>query len=213
MIKQRLPDLGQIILASDLWNQGDDRDFWLSNETGNMRFCEEKPDKPFAVLKRTTDIDAIESVPEPTVYVEWPSGRTFAFFPDSWDENAPYEGRIFSLGTFDCYSLVRDYYRRERGYEMPHQTESMENLKLNIDTVFTESDELNNWEEVISPQPGDGIFFSIRASDDIKVPNHCGVYLGDDKFMHHMAYRLSTEEKFTDSWKRRVVKYLRHRDG
>jgi cell wall-associated NlpC family hydrolase len=209
-MKQRLPDLGQIILASDMWNKGDNRDFWLANDNGNLKFCEDKPNKVFSSLKRTSNIDCIESVDEPTVYVEWPSGRTFAFFPNDWEDNAPYEGRIFSLGIFDCYSLVRDWYKRERNYILPKQTESMENLKMNFQTVFTESTELENWEEVVVPQIGDGIFFSIRASAEIQIPNHCGIYLGENKFLHHMANRLSVIEDFSDSWRRRVVKYLRY---
>ena len=208
-----MPDLGQIIEASEFWNAGDERDFWLANETGNLKFSEFKPEKPFAEIKRIDDIDAVESVGSPTVYVEWPSGRTFAFFPDSWETEAPYEGRIFSLGTFDCYSLVRDYYSREYGYEMLEQTESMEKLRANFQTVFTDSTELDNWEEVVAPQPGDGIFFSIRASSEIQVPNHCGVYLGEGQFLHHMANRLSVIEPFSEPWRRRVIKYLRHRNG
>ena len=44
--------------------------------------------------------------------------------------------------------------------------------------------------EVQDPKIGDGILFKVYCN----VPNHCGIYLGEDVFLHHAINRISCRE-------------------
>ena len=55
-------------------------------------------------------------------------------------------------------------------------------------------------------QPNDVLIFTIREN----VPNHCGVYLGDDIFYHHAENRLSCRENLYPFWKQYITGIYRH---
>ena len=60
--------------------------------------------------------------------------------------------------------------------------------------------------EVQEPEFGDLIFFKVYNS----VPNHCGIYLEEDIFMHHAINRLSCRESFYPLWINKVSRYVRY---
>lgn len=43
------------------------------------------------------------------------------------------------------------------------------------------------------------------------VANHCGVYLGDQKFAHHAMHRLSTVDVYGGYWHKITRAVVRHR--
>ena len=61
---------------------------------------------------------------------------------------------------------------------------------------------IQNWNhrEVKEPQENDVLIFTVEAD----VPNHCGVYIGNDCFFHHAVNRLSCREHLYPFW----IKYL-----
>ena len=116
----------------------------------------------------------------------------------------PFVGREYSFGENDCYSLVRDYYR--------------EKLDINLATTIFEDDwwekgfnyfddlfEPFGFEKVDTLQENDVIVFRMMA----QVPNHCGVYLGEDLFLHHAVNRLSCRESINSVWRKYIVGYYR----
>lgn len=118
---------------------------------------------------------------------------------------APYEGRVFKTGVFDCYSLIRDWYRQEKGItliDVPRNdtwwaTGSnlyMENLKKAGFRQLGEDENL---------QRGDGLLASILAPGVI---NHAGIYLGANQFLHHLTGRLSKIELITVWYKYFTIK-------
>jgi len=50
------------------------------------------------------------------------------------------------------------------------------------------------------------MYFNIMSS----VPNHCGVYLGDDLILHHMPGRISSRELLYPFWGKHKTKILRN---
>ena len=50
--------------------------------------------------------------------------------------------------------------------------------------------------EVDSPKIGDALIFKVFSN----VPNHCGVYIGEDMFLHHAVNRLSCRESLHSGW-------------
>lgn len=117
-------------------------------------------------------------------------------------------GREFQHGVTDCYAIIRDWYKLERGVtlrEFPRDAawwDAGENLYL-------EGFRLAGFREIDQDdvQPGDVFLARIRSD----VPNHGGVYVGDSLILHHLPNRLSRREPF-GLWQRAVTHWLRY-DG
>lgn len=121
----------------------------------------------------------------------------------------PYLERPYAFGAMDCWSLVRDYHKREFGIQLGDYPRYHEFWK-NQDTNFFE----NCWqdEDLIdvtgtSPQVGD-IFF--MQTDNSGNPNHVAVYVGDDRILHHCHGRLSRRDIYGGYWAKHTVRHVRH---
>jgi cell wall-associated NlpC family hydrolase len=77
-------------------------------------------------------------------------------------------------------------------YEKNYQSEGLER----INTDETEM------------KPGDIIFFHVMARNYI---DHAGIYLGDNKFLHHQYNKLSTTESL-DRWIKHIAYVIRLKD-
>jgi proteasome lid subunit RPN8/RPN11 len=112
-------------------------------------------------------------------------------------------GRVYEFGKTDCWTLVRDYYLENFKIVLP---------MLEFETKFYDKginyfeDLIEPWGgvEVSSPKKGDIIYFQI-AND---IPNHCGVYLDNDTFIHHQSGRLSCRD-FLPKWQKYIKSYIR----
>lgn len=211
-----LHNLSPLIEASDLWAVDPATPCWLSYEgnTGRIRLSRAVP----AAGSYFADVQLVDTLGEPvpdlpvtTVFVEWPSGRHMLHTPPSWDLAAPYEGRPYALGKFDCYMLVRDWMSRERGIDMSYLTENPDRLinEWLTDGAFETNPELHKWDRVINPQAGDGILFSMNQTGPARA-NHAAVYLGDGKFLHHYPNRASVISDLDSTWRPRVAAYMRY---
>ncbi len=94
-------------------------------------------------------------------------------------------GHPFAWGVQDCFTLLRDFYRgvpdlvREPAFW------------LNTDLISKNIME-SGFHTVDSVEIHDTLIMSIRSYG---VPNHCAVYIGDGRIVHHMPGRLSREEQ------------------
>ena len=124
---------------------------------------------------------------------------------------APLVGRVYSFGTFDCFSLVRDYYRREMQIEL-HDVprteriwESEPNYLANRAANDFEFIRLSDCDEL---QRGDLCFIETGK----KGADHIGIYLGDDKILHQTRSRLSRIDIYGGSyWYERTTSRWRHK--
>ena len=223
MTPLQLSNLGPLIAASEAWVQDPARRFWLANERGRMTLASTKPAKLFANIAKLDHLtpqtgSALDvryaALSDPLLEVEWPSGRHQLLLPVAWEtDGAPYEGRPYQLGRFDCYSLVRDWMARERSIVMEPLTDSPARLanQLLTDGAFVTNPEMDRWERVVIPQPGDGILFAMTQDDDHTpgAANHAGVYLGAGRLLHHCANRLSCTVTLDAFWTARVAAFMR----
>lgn len=104
----------------------------------------------------------------------------------------PLEERPFVHGVLDCFTLIKDWYQRERGIELPdferhdnwwddgHSSLYMDHFK---EAGF---EEVGQYPEL---EVGDVILMEIRAKNE--VPNHAAVYLGNGQILQHLYGRLS----------------------
>lgn len=141
--------------------------------------------------------------------VEWhilslPNDVWHSFKPSGYVP--PLEGRQFCHGVLDCYSIVRDWYRQERGIVLKDYVrrddwwERGESLYLDN---FCDAGFVDNHGELV---PGAVLLMQIGAS----VPNHAAVYLGDGLILHHLHGRLSSRDVYGGYYQHVTVKVLRY---
>lgn len=122
-----------------------------------------------------------------------------------------YVGRPYLFGTFDCYSLVADYYEREYGICLNR----FANLRINkwwskgFDILDEATCESAGFVKVTDDtfEPGDVLCIAM----DSQVANHVALYVTGDIILHHLVNRLSRRETFGPYWLSRVKLHLRHR--
>lgn len=131
----------------------------------------------------------------------------YAWEPNGWE--APLVGRKFYHGVMDCYTLCRDWYKRERGIDLPDfmRWDNWWNEGANL---YMDNIEVAGFEEVsMDPKNfkiGDMVIMQIRG----KAPNHAGIYIGDGLILHHLYGRLSSRDVYGGYWKdvtRTVIRY------
>lgn len=123
------------------------------------------------------------------VVTEWQSCKPCGY-------EAPLVGREFSHGVLDCYTLIRDWYRRERGIELPDFARrdrwwsdgSADDLYL-ANYGGAGFERLPDDAEL---REGDVIIMQMRSDK----ANHAGVYLGDGRILHHLYGRLSSRDVY-----------------
>ena len=119
----------------------------------------------------------------------------------------PYVGRKFSHGLIDCYSLVRDFYKREfnlilNDYSRRDQWwEKGENMYL--DNFSKEG-----FKEVELSEVSYGDLFLMQLESP--VPNHAAIYLNDGIVLHHVQGRLSSRDVYGGYYQKVTAKVLKH---
>ncbi|CAI2035093.1 C40 family peptidase [Serratia fonticola] len=141
----------------------------------------------------------------PWVIASWPEGDIRTIIPTEGVK--PLLGRPFVHGIWDCYAIVRDWYRLESDIDLPNFDRSDgwwnrgENLYMQhyVEAGFIPA--------VGDLQVGDVIIMQVRADE----PNHAGVYLGDGVMLHHMYGQLSKHVPYDGYWQERTIITLRYR--
>jgi proteasome lid subunit RPN8/RPN11 len=143
------------------------------------------------------------------------------FAPEGYE--APLLGRPFAHGVLDCYSLVRDWYARERGIVLPdfHRTDGWWEKDRHEDLYMEHYAEagfrpLASGEHIA---PGDVVLMQIRSDR----ANHSGVFIGPqplkevpdlflvpDAMLHHLYGRDSERVVYGGYWREATRLVLRY---
>jgi proteasome lid subunit RPN8/RPN11 len=121
---------------------------------------------------------------------------------------APLVGRQFAHGVLDCYTLIRDWYKRERDIALPDFERRDDWWRHGGDLYMQHYAEAGfvAVSQDRPEQPGDVILMQLRA----EVPNHAGIYLGGGIMLHHVHGRLSSRDVYGGYWQeitRCVLRY------
>lgn len=141
--------------------------------------------------------------------VSWPTGTVHEFEPSGYVP--PLLGRKFVHGIFDCYSLIRDYYKQELNIELMDFERDAEwwNKGQNL--------YMDNFEKagfsvvqggVVAMKPHDVVLMQVHSP----VVNHAGIYIGDNILMHHFMNRLSSRDVYGEAIRRLTVKVVRYKE-
>lgn len=134
-----------------------------------------------------------------------------------WGDQLPiqdYIGRPFHYGTYDCYSLIRDFYKQEYDILLP-------NAPRDFDFWFQGK---NLFADYLAPKFKNGEFYIVSSWKELKrgdillskmntskVWNHSGIYIGDNRIMHHFENKLS-QRALLNNWIPYIDTIVRHRD-
>ena len=176
---------------------------WLEAEQrGAVRaVVHSHPDGGFA--PSPADRAALEGGALPWVILSWPGGQFSITYPSA--RGVPYVGRQFIHGSQDCFTLLRDYYRRELGVSLPEVWHGYEWWQEG-ENLYLDHAARAGFEQVDSLRLHDVVLMRIAA----RVPNHVGVYTGDGTILHHLANQLSRHDTYGGIWQRATHGFYRY---
>jgi len=134
----------------------------------------------------------------------------FEFGPSGYI--APLIGRVFVHGVHDCYDLIRSYYQLERGVTLPDFERPDKWWEDGASNLYLDNFEKAGFADVgqdAALQVGDVLLMQIRSKNG--VPNHAGVYLGDNVMLHHMYGQLSGRTVWGGMWAHSLRTVLRYK--
>ncbi len=154
------------------------------------------------------DLDISYETTLPALLYVYPQDTWHYSQPDTY-EPAPLLGRPFVWGVWDCYSLVKDYYKIHRGIKLGTYFPP-DNPKLNSNFGYETFIKHENFHEVSFDEvkKDDVILFQIKSD----FWNHSAVYQGDNKFIHQPINKMSSEGFLDDRYQKYIVKVLRPND-
>jgi cell wall-associated NlpC family hydrolase len=140
--------------------------------------------------------------------------RNDSFSEENGVRNPSYIGRTFKIGERDCYSIIRDYYKKELKIELGDYFRD-ENWARKTPELYEQNYERENF---IKVKTGSPVLEELKQHDcilfqflDIPFPSHAAVYLGGGSILHHPRNGYSLIEKLSDPYLRRASYVLRHK--
>lgn len=137
---------------------------------------------------------------------------------NSWHEmdptgNASYLERPWIYGIYDCYGLVRDYFKNEFSIELDDYERGAEfEWKSPEWRMFEKNFKEQGFEEIEGSnlRQGDILLMQLQA----EFPNHVGVIHAPSQniFYQHLLDRLSEASVYGGYWQKCTNKILRHRE-
>ena len=118
-----------------------------------------------------------------------------------------YLERPYAFGVLDCWSLVRDYYRREYSIKLGDYPR-IEKFWAEGYNFFGENWKEEGFRQLIDEEPKEGDLFLIQT--DGKFPNHIAIYIGGEMILHHCHGRLSRRDIYGGYWHKHTTHHLRH---
>lgn len=116
-------------------------------------------------------------------------------------------GLPYIEGKQDCFSILRTYYRREWGLEIPNfarPTRFWEDPQMDLYQLY----KLAGFQQVFDelPRIGDGLLMPLMTP----MATHGATLVEDNKILHHLPGRLSSLDTFRPRWSNQVTIIVRH---
>lgn len=168
------------------------------------------------------DIDSIEEVGVPLYLYTVETKRWQEYVPPTYLFDKKYTNIPFVWGVHDCYGMLRIYYREEMGlflkdYDRDDLFGCGSSGKL---LVFNNIQ--NEGFEIISSRPNldvlkmrqnDALIFDTRGCHETRNDNepiHFGIYVGNNRFLHHPLGRPSLTQTLDNQWIKRIICICRY---
>lgn len=174
--------LGPNTVAVAIKKRDDQVEMLTPEERAEMNFIK----KPFVLIGSNKDISE-------------------AYLPERYTERHPYVNRPFLHGVFDCYTLVRDFYRREWGLWLPANIQRTYGWWEQGDNLYVDGAPKYGFINAIDVRKHDLLVLKMGP-----VPNHGAIYLGEGKVLHHIGGRFSCVEPLTPYLKQSIAVVYRN---
>lgn len=158
-----------------------------------------KPDDQVESMT-VTEREEMNRLKKPFVFIGSSKDISEAYLPERYTENHPYVNRPFLHGIFDCYTLVRDFYRREWGLWLPANIQRTYGWWEQGDNLYVDGAPKYGFVQAADVKRHDLIVMKLGP-----VPNHGAIYLGDGKILHHIGGRFSTVDTLTPFLKQSIA--------
>jgi len=135
-----------------------------------------------------------------------PNTETWETYKPSGFE-LPYVGREFSHGIVDCYSLVRDFYKREFNLIL-NDYSRRDQWWYQGENMYLDNFAKEGFKEIDLENVGYGDLFLMQLESP--VPNHAAIYLNDGIVLHHVQGRLSSRDVYGGYYQKVTAKVLKH---
>ena len=112
-------------------------------------------------------------------------------------------GRKYEFGKQDCFELARDYYAT-LGIFLPFRDPDWQDNWWEDGDNYFSAQYLRNWGFEPTAVLEEGTLLTFETQDD-GFPDHCGIYIRNDTFIHHAIHRLSCRENLYPFWKKFLV--------
>ena len=152
----------------------------------------------------TTDINYCNALGIPYWIFSYPDMELNILQPK--EVTNPLIGREYVFGKADCFEAARDWLA-SKDIHIPRR-EPFEDDWWNRGLNYFSEERMNEWnfKKVDSPENNDILLFQVIAD----VPDHCGVYIGNNIFFHHANNRLSCREPLSSAWLKYLVGVYRY---
>jgi proteasome lid subunit RPN8/RPN11 len=153
------------------------------------------------------DLVSCEATGLKWIIASLPTETWHEFEPSGYE--APLVGRTHCWGSLDCWTVVHDWYRRERGIVLMNVPRAKDFWKRGEDPLG------QNWRAAGFRQLTDDERLDVgdvllMQTGDSMVPNHVALYIGDDQILHHAENRLSSRDVYGGWYKKHTVKVVRY---
>lgn len=108
-------------------------------------------------------------------------------------------GRKYYSGLQDCWTLVKDVYKKDLGIDVLDIGERKFNWWLNNINYFEGNVDRAGFKKVTNLEVYDVILMSIGKTT---VPNHCGVLMPNGHLLHHLINKPSGYDIYGGYWKK-----------
>lgn len=158
------------------------------------------------VTPSQADLVACEASGLPWIIVQLPYEHWEEFRPKGY--KAPLVGRVWTHGVLDCYTLIQDWFREERGLVLD-DFDRREFWWKQGDDLYMKNFESQGFRKLEAGEKfevGDVLLMQIGSA----VANHAAIWVGDDLILHHLMDRLSSRDIYGGYWRkntRAVVRY------
>lgn len=115
-------------------------------------------------------------------------------------------GKKFKSGEQDCYTLGQEYFKEEFGIILPDFSRDLRSF-LNNNNLFINNFKSLGFYKVSNIKKHDVILFQIVAN----IPDHIGIYIGDQYFIHHLVHNPSRKELYNGYYIDKTVMLLRRK--
>lgn len=119
-----------------------------------------------------------------------------------------YLGKEFEPGINDCYTIVRDFYKKEFNIDLPNfaRYDGWWNDGLNLYMQHAREVGFYLLDDLDKPIVGDVYLMCLQSP----VPSHAAVWVGENKILHHVQNRLSRIDEYRGVFRNFTVSRWRH---